>query len=77
MNNLRNNKKKLLKKALGILIHLSELSGRVKTSQQNNINFKSVAYYQSKREILKDLIINNSDNLQTFEEQLNLFQLEL
>ena len=77
MNNLRNNKKKLLKKALGILIHLSELSGRVKTSQQNDINFKSVAYYQSKREILKDLIINNSDNLQTFEEQLNLFQLEL
>ena len=77
MNNIRNNKKKLLKKALGILIHLSELSGRVKTSQQNNINFKSVAYYQSKREILKDLIINNSDNLQTFEEQLNLFQLEL
>ena len=77
MNNIRNNKKKLLKKALGILIHLSELSGRVKTSQQNNINFKSVAYYQSKREILKDLIINNSDNLQTFEEQLNLFQSEL
>tara|TARA_B100001109_G_C18816167_1_gene452160 strand:- start:1042 stop:1275 length:234 start_codon:yes stop_codon:yes gene_type:complete len=77
MNNLRNNKKKLLKKALGILIHLSELSGRVKTSQQNDINFKSVAYYQSKREILKDLIINNSDNLQIFEEQLNLFQSEL
>tara|TARA_Y100000748_G_C15410734_1_gene455303 strand:- start:490 stop:723 length:234 start_codon:yes stop_codon:yes gene_type:complete len=77
MNNIRNNKKKLLKKALGILIHLSELSGRVKTSQQNNINFKSVAYYQSKREILKDLIINNSDNLQIFEEQLNLFQSEL
>tara|TARA_B100001113_G_scaffold333663_1_gene311704 strand:- start:208 stop:441 length:234 start_codon:yes stop_codon:yes gene_type:complete len=77
MNNIRNNKKKLLKKALGILIHLSELSGRVKTSQQNDINFKSVAYYQSKREILKDLIINNSDNLQIFEEQLNLFQSEL
>ena len=77
MNNIRNNKKKLLKKALGILIHLSELSGRVKTSQQNDINFKSVAYYQSKREILKDLIINNSDNLQIFEEQLNLFQNEL
>ena len=77
MNNIRNNKKKLLKKALGILIHLSELSGRVKTSQQNDINFKSVAYYQSKREILKDLIINNSDNSQIFEEQLNLFQSEL
>ena len=77
MNNLSNNKKKLLKKALGILIHLSELSGRMKTSQQNNINFKSVAYYQSKREILKDLIINNSDNLQIFEEQLNLFKSEL
>ena len=77
MNNIINNKKKLLKKALGILIHLSELSGRVKTSQQNDINFKSVAYYQSKREILKDLIINNSDNLQIFEEQLNLFQSEL
>ena len=77
MNNIRNNKKKLLKKALGILIHLSELSGRVKTGQQNDINFKSVAYYQSKREILKDLIINNSDNLQIFEEQLNLFQSEL
>ena len=77
MNNIRNNKKKLLKKALGILIHLSELSGRVKISQQNNINFKSAAYYHSKREILKDLIINNSDNLQIFEEQLNLFQNEL
>ena len=77
MNNLSNNKKKLLKKALGILIHLSELSGRVKTSQQNDINLKSVSYYQSKREILKDLIINNSDNLQIFEEQLNLFQNEL
>tara|TARA_Y100001968_G_C19008866_1_gene549546 strand:- start:241 stop:462 length:222 start_codon:yes stop_codon:yes gene_type:complete len=70
-------KKKLLKKALGILIHLSELSGRAKSDHKNAHGFKSPNYYQSKREQLKELIINYSDDIKIFNEKLISFQSEL
>ena len=66
-----------MKKALGILIHLSELSGRTKSDHKNGHDFKSPNYYQSKREQLKELIINYSDDIKIFNEKLISFQSEL
>ena len=57
-----NDRKRLLKKALGILIHLSELSGRTKFQHKNDHDLNSVDYYLLKREELKKLIINYKIN---------------
>ena len=72
-----NDKKRLLKKALGILIHLSELSGRTKFQHKNDHDLNSVDYYLLKREELKKLIINYADNLDELNEELSLFQKRL
>tara|TARA_B100000579_G_C22367657_1_gene636796 strand:+ start:281 stop:502 length:222 start_codon:yes stop_codon:yes gene_type:complete len=72
-----NDKKRLLKKALGILIHLSELSGRAKFHHKKNHDLNSVDYYLSKREKLKKLIINYADDAKKLNEELGLFQKRL
>ena len=72
-----NDKKRLLKKALGILIHLSELSGRTKFHHKKNHDLNSVDYYLLKREELKKLIINYADNLERLNKELSLFQKKL
>ena len=72
-----NDKKRLLKKALGILIHLSELSGRTKFYHKKNHDLNSVDYYLLKREELKKLIINYADDAKKLSEELGLFQKRL
>ena len=72
-----NDKKRLLKKALGILIHLSELSGRTKFQHKKNHDLNSTDYYLLKREELKKLIINYADNLEGLSKELSLFQKKL
>ena len=47
------NEKEIIKKALGILIHLSELGGRAKSRGKNQVNIIDADYYQAKREHLK------------------------
>ena len=56
------NEKEIIKKALGILIHLSELGGRAKSQGKNQANIKDADYYQTKREHLKDIIIKHYKN---------------
>tara|TARA_B100001113_G_scaffold69264_1_gene53631 strand:+ start:1668 stop:1889 length:222 start_codon:yes stop_codon:yes gene_type:complete len=72
-----NDKKRLLKKALGILIHLSELSGRTKSQHKKNHDLNSADYYLLRREELKKLIINYADNLDGLNKELSLFQKRL
>ena len=72
-----NDKKRLLKKALGILIHLSELSGRTKFHHKKNHDLNSVDYYLLKREELKKLIIYYADDAKKLNEELGLFQKRL
>ena len=62
--------KEIIKKALGILIHLSELGGRAKSQSKNQVNIKDVDYYQAKREYLKDIIINHYKNPKLLEREL-------
>ena len=63
--------KEIIKKALGILIHLSELGGRAKSQSKNQVNIKDVDYYQAKREHLKDIIINHYKNPKLLERELS------
>ena len=62
--------KEIIKKALGILIHLSELSGRAKSQGENQVNIKDADYYQAKREHLKDIIIKHYKNPKLLEGEL-------
>ena len=76
-----NRNKNPLKKALGILIHLSELSGKAKSFRRSNNdddnNFKDVDYYQTKREELKKLIIDCHSDIEVLDEKLIQFKNDL
>ena len=63
--------KKIIKKALGILIHLSELCGRAKYQGKNQVNIKDADYYQAMREHLKDIIIKHYKNPKLLERELS------
>ena len=65
------NEKEIIKKALGILIHLSELGGRAKPQGKNQVNIKDSDYYQAKREHLKDIIIKHYKNPKLLERELS------
>ena len=65
------NEKEIIKKALGILIHLSELGGRAKSQGKNQANIKDADYYQTKREHLKDIIIKHYKNPKLLERELS------
>ena len=65
------NEKEIIKKALGILIHLSELGGRAKFQGKNQVNIKDVDYFQAKREHLKDIIIKHYKNPKLLERELS------
>ena len=65
------NEKEIIKKALGILIHLSELGGRAKSQGKNQVNIKDAEYYQTKREHLKDVIIKHYKNPKFIERELS------
>tara|TARA_B100000900_G_scaffold350142_1_gene316577 strand:+ start:4334 stop:4555 length:222 start_codon:yes stop_codon:yes gene_type:complete len=65
------NEKEIIKKALGILIHLSELSGRAKSQSKNQAIIKDADYYQAKREYLKGLIIKYYRDPKSLEKELS------
>ena len=73
-----NRNKNPLKKALGILIHLSELSGKAKSfsgiNNDDDYNSKGVDYYQTKREELKKLIIDCHSDIKVLDEKLIQFK---
>tara|TARA_B100001027_G_C16228773_1_gene313512 strand:+ start:891 stop:1112 length:222 start_codon:yes stop_codon:yes gene_type:complete len=64
------NEYEIIKKALGILIHLSELGGRAKSKGKNQVNIKDADYYQAKREHLKDTIMKHYKNPKLLEREL-------
>lgn len=65
--------KAILKKALGILIHLSEQRGK----NRDNKNLEKSNYSQNKSEELKDIIIQNWDDPDLLKIKLNNFQKSL
>ena len=65
--------KTILKKALGILIHLSEQRGK----NRDNKNLEKSNYSQNKSEELKDIIIQNWDDPDLLKIKLNNFQKSL
>ena len=64
------NENEIIKKALGILIHLSELGGRAKSKGKNQVNIKDANYYQAKREHLIYIIIKHYKNPKLLEREL-------
>ncbi len=65
------NEKEIIKKALGILIHLSELGGRAKSQSKNQAIIKDADYYQKKREYLKGLIVKHYQDPKSLEKELS------
>ncbi len=65
--------KAILKKALGILIHLSEHRGK----NRDEKNCEQSNYFQQKSEELKDILIHNWDNLMRLKIKVNNFQKSL
>jgi len=65
--------KAILKKALGILIHLSEHRGK----NRDNKNLEKSNYFQNKSEELKDIIIQNWDIPSLLKIKLDNFQKSL
>ena len=76
-----NRNKNPLNKALGILIHLFELSGKTKSFRGRNnnddYNSKGVDYQQTKREDLKELIIDCHSDIEVLDEKLIQFKNDL
>ena len=71
------NEKEIIKKALGILIHLSELGGRAKTQNKDQAIIKDADYFQAKREYLKDIIIKYYQDPISLERELSKLKYNL
>ena len=65
-------KKGVLKKALGLLSHYSELSGRVSVSIP--IDKKKLNHYRKITNQLKDIIISHQSDLEVFHMEIEKFQ---
>ena len=65
--------KQTLKKALGILIHLSELRAK----NRNEKNYEQSVYFQQKSEELKNILIHNWEDHIRLKMRLSIFQKSL